>query len=253
MNPRLDVICFGILVADAIVRPVDEHPPRGALALVEEISLRAGGCAVNSAITLARLGLRAAVAGKVGADPFGDFLLARLDEEGVERGAVVRDLRVPTSATAVLVSSDGERTFLHDPGANAALRAEELDRESLFAGRALHLAGTLVMPKLDGEPAAAILAEARGRGLLTSVDTVWDATGRWERALPCLAHANLFCPSLAEGQALSGRSEPAAVADWLRARGVDEVALTMGADGCYVASDELEGRIEGIPVTSVDG
>jgi len=33
-----DVVCLGILVADAIARPVDDVPPRGALELVDEIS-----------------------------------------------------------------------------------------------------------------------------------------------------------------------------------------------------------------------
>jgi hypothetical protein len=70
------------------------------------------------------------------------------------------------SDAVVLVDSGGERTFLHLPGANGALRADDLDRPSLFAGRALLVTGVLVMPALDGEPAARLLAEARERGLL---------------------------------------------------------------------------------------
>lgn len=34
------------------------------------------------------------------------------------------------------------------------------------------------MEELDGEPFAAILADARRRGLVTSLDTVFDASGR---------------------------------------------------------------------------
>ena len=41
--PRMDVTCLGILVADAIARPVETLPAHGSLALVEEISLRGGG------------------------------------------------------------------------------------------------------------------------------------------------------------------------------------------------------------------
>ena len=100
-----DVVCLGILVADAIARPVDDVPPRGALELVDEISLHGGGCALNTASTLVRLGLEAAVVGKVGADPFGDFILQLLDERGVDRRGVSQDSAVPTSATVVLVDS----------------------------------------------------------------------------------------------------------------------------------------------------
>ena len=249
----MDVICLGILVADAIARPVDKLPAHGSLALVEEVSLRGGGCALNTASVLAGLGLEAGVAGKVGADALGDFLLGLLRSRGVDRRGVIVDEAGPTSASVVLVDSAGERTFLHVPGANGRLRREELDPELLFGARALHLAGALVMPELDGEPAADLLAEARRRGLVTSLDTVWDATGRWKRVLPALPHVDLFAPSLAEGQAISGEREPAAVAAWLRGRGARTVALKLGADGCYAAGEGFDGLVDAFPVRVVDG
>ena len=230
-----DVVCLGILVADAIARPVPAVPPRGALALVDEISLHGGGCALNTASVLVRLGLNAAVCGKVGADALGDFLLGLLDERAVDRRGVIRDPAAATSATVVLVDAGGERTFLHVPGANGGLRSEELDADLVYAGRALHLAGALVMPELDGEPTAAILAEAKARGLVTSLDTVWDPTGRWERVLPSLPHLDLFVPSFAEAEAISGERRPEAADAWLRARGVGTVAIKLGRDGCHVS------------------
>lgn len=249
----MDVICLGILVADVIARPVEEPPPRGRLALVEEISLRAGGCAVNTASALVRLGLRAAVAGKVGADDLGDFLIGVLDERGVDRVHVARDRAVPTSATVVLVDAGGERSFLHLPGANALVRAEELDEDALFAGRAFHVGGSFVLPGLDGSPTAALLEKARRRGLVTSLDTVWDATGRWRRVHPSLPHLDLFAPSLAEAEAISGELGPAAVAAWLRERGVETVAVKMGADGCYASGPGFEGQVDAVRVPAVDG
>jgi sugar/nucleoside kinase (ribokinase family) len=248
-----DVVCLGILVADAIARPVDDVPPRGALELVDEISLHGGGCALNTASALVRFGLDAAVVGKVGADPFGDFILQLLDERGVDRRGVLQDSTVSTSATVVLVDSAGERTFLHLPGANGQLRREELDGDALFSGRALHVAGALVMPELDGSPTAGVLEEAKARGVTTSLDTVWDATGRWERLLPSLPHLDLFVPSLAEGSAISREPEPESVAAWLRERGVGTVALKLGAEGCFVASEEFEGFVAAPAVEAIDG
>jgi sugar/nucleoside kinase (ribokinase family) len=247
-----DVVCLGILVADAIARPVDGLPARGELALVDELSLHGGGCALNAASVLVRLGLTAAVVGKVGADPLGDFLLRLLDERGVDRRGVVRDPNEPTSATVVLVDSAGERTFLHLPGANGRLRSDELDEDLLYAGGVLHVAGALVMSELDGDPTAAVLEEAKARGLTTSLDTVWDATGRWERALPSLPHLDLFVPSLAEGRAISGQRKPESVAAWLRERGVGAVAVKLGADGCFISSDEFAGFVAAPEVTAVD-
>jgi sugar/nucleoside kinase (ribokinase family) len=253
VNPALDVVCLGILVADVICRPVDELPERGTLGLAGEIDLQGGGCALNTASALARFGLRAGVAGKVGADRFGDFVLDLLDERGVDRQAVVRDASTATSATVALVGSDGTRTFLHVPGANGTLRADELDPELLYAGRALHAAGQLVMPALDGEPFAALLAEARRRGLVTSLDTVFDATGRWERVLPSLEHVDLFTPAVGEAHGITGESDPARAAAWLRGRGVGIVAITLGRDGCYVSGPGFEGHVPAPDVAEVDG
>jgi len=249
----VDVVCLGIVVADVICRRVDELPTRGTLGLVEQIELRGGGCALNTASALARLGLRASVAGKVGVDRFGDFLGELLDERGVDRRTLLRDPDVPTSATVVLVASDGTRTFLHLAGANGALRAEELDSERLYAGRALHAAGQLVMPSLDGEPFAALLAEAQRRGLITSMDTVFDASGRWERVLPSLPYVDLFTPALAEARGITGEDDPARAAAWLRRRGVGAVAITLGSDGCYASGPGFEGHVTAPAVSEVDG
>ena len=252
LSEPLDVVCLGILVVDVIARPVEGLPARGTLELVDEISMRGGGSALNTASALVRLGLRAGAAGKVGADAFGEFLLGLLDERGIDRRGVLVDEAVPTSATVVLVDGRGERTFLHLPGANGRLRAEELDHELLFSGRALHLAGALVLDDLDGEPAAEILAEARRRGLQTSLDTVF-ASGRWERVLPSLPHADLFTPGLREAQAITGEDDPAGAASWLHDRGVKEVVVTMGPAGCYAAGSDFEGRVAAHSVDAVDG
>jgi len=248
-----DVVCLGILVADVVARPIDSLPPHGELALLEGISVHGGGGALNAATWLSRWGLRVASAGKVGADLFGDFLLGLLDERGVRRTGVLRDPGVATSSTVALVHSDGDRTFLNFQGANATLRADELDPDEPFAGRALVYTGALALPALDGEPAAAVLAEARARGILTALDTVFDSTGRWNRVLPCLAHVDVFTPSQAEARGISGFEDPPAAAAWLRERGVGEVAITLGARGCYASGADFEGYVEPVPAVAVDG
>jgi len=247
-----EVVCLGILTADVLARPVDEVP-WGSLDLVEEVALRGGGCALNTSSALVKLGVPAAVVGKVGADAFGDFLVGLLEERGVDGRGVVRDASVPSSASVVLVSGKGERTFLHTYGANAHLRADEIDLGLFDEAACLHVAGALVLESLDGEPMASLLAEARGRGLLTSLDTVYDASGRWERVEPSLGHLDLALPGIAEARAVTGEYDPPAVAAWLRRRGVGTVALKMGAEGCYVAGEGFEGQVSAPQVEAVDG
>ena len=247
----IDVVCLGILVADIVAGPIDE-PPLAALTLLDDVSLHGGGCALNTATGLKRLGLETAVAGMVGNDTFGDFLLRLLDERGIHRAAVARST-APTSATVILVGGDGEQRFLHRLGASASLRAENLDPEALCTGRALHVAGALVMPSLDGEPTASLLARARARGLLTSLDTAFDATGHWRRVEPCLPWLDLFLASRAEARAISGEEDIAAAAAWVRKRGAREVAIKLGVDGAYLAGPDFEGHVPAYRVAAVDG
>lgn len=252
-GPPLDVVCLGIIVADVVVRPVDSLPARDSLELVERIELQAGGSALTTASVLARLGLRSAAVGKVGTDAFGDFLLETLRERGVASEGVVRDRDAHTSASVALVSSDGSRAFLHVTGADATLSLDDLDRDLVLSGRWLHVAGVGVLERLDGEPLAALLADARSRGVATSIDTTWDPTGRWRRIDPVLEHVDLMCPSLAEARAISGEDEPERVARWLRDRGVRELALTIGADGCYAEGEGFAGYVAAPRVDAVDG
>lgn len=235
------IVCLGIMVADVVGRPLKAVPDLGSLVLVDEMSLHTGGCAVSSASALARLGLPVELIGKVGDDPFGDFLINELRQRGVGITGVKRDVNVGTSATMAMVAPEGERRFVHYIGANAALTFKDIDLEVIKQASILHIAGSLVMPGIDGEPTAEILRIAQEAGVVTFLDTVWDDTGRWNELLgPCLPYINYFVPSLPEGQAITGETEPVAVAQALQDRGVSVVGLKMGEEGCVVLGPQGE-------------
>lgn len=249
-----DVACLGILTADLLGRPIDALPPRGRLGLVDDITLNIGGCASNTGIDLVRLGIPAAVLGKVGEDGLGEFIANTLTREGVDVRGLVRDAAVHTSASMVLVDSEGERTFLHHLGGNARYLADDVQWSVVEGARILHVAGALVMPGLDGAPMAGVLAEAKRRGMITSLDTVWDATGKWMSTIaPCLPQADYFLPSLSEAQEIAGCKEPTEVAKALRNAGVGTVGLKLGQDGCLVSGPSGDVRLPAYHVDAVDG
>lgn len=249
-----DVVCLGILVADAWARPVNEWPQWGRLSLVDEIGLGIGGCAANTGISLLKLGGDVAIMGKVGSDGFGEFLLQALKSHGANVSGILRDESVNTSATMIMVDDAGERTFIHYIGANARVRPEELDMDLICAAKVFHFAGALVMPGFDGEPAAWVLKAAKEAGVTTSVDTVWNATVPWmELMAPLFPYTDLFLPSLAEAAEITGRSDPAEVAAALLDLGVGTVALKMGEQGAYVRSGDTEVRVPAFEVEVLDG
>jgi sugar/nucleoside kinase (ribokinase family) len=245
------IICLGILVADIVGRPLRAIPDPGKLVLVDEMSLHTGGCAINTATALGRLGLPVEVIGKVGLDSFGDFVLNALAERSIGSRGITRDKEVGTSATMVMVAPDGERRFVHYIGANARLTLEDIDLAMVKTGSILHVGGSLVLPGIDGQPTAELLRHARLAGVTTFLDTVWDDTGRWMKILaPCLPYIDYFVPSLPEGQALTGLDNPADIARALLACGVKTVGLKMGVDGCLVMSGD--GQANHLPAFQVD-
>lgn len=248
-----DVTCLGIMVADVVARPVRELPEKGRLVLVNRMELHTGGCAVNTGIALAKLGFKVAVMGKVGQDGFGDFLIETLNGYGINTQGVVRDPFANTSATMVMVDPDGERSFVHYLGANAELTEEEIDFDLISGSRILHIAGSFLMPKFDGQPTANVLKRAKGIGLTTSLDTAWDSRGGWLATIePCLPHIDIFMPSFEEAKMIASWDEPADVADFFLGYGIEVVALKMGERGCFVKTAEEEISLPPYPVEVVD-
>ena len=253
-DKTIDVACMGILVADVFGRPIDEWPQRGRLSLVAEMGMGVGGCASNAGIDLAKLGARVAVIGRVGKDGFGDFVRATLNASGVDTSTIVVDPEVGTSGTMVMVHGDGERSFIHYPGANARVQPGDMPDEVLQRAKIVFIAGTNVMPGFDGEPAAQVLRRAREAGATTCLDTVWDATGRWMEIIsPMLPHADIFLPSLAEAAEIVKETEPAKIAEKLMAYGIKVVGLKMGEHGCYLRTADEELRLPAFRVDSIDG
>lgn len=248
------IACLGIFTADLLGRPIDQLPPRGRLGLVDEMSLHIGGCASNTGIDLQKMGIDTAVLGKVGRDGLGDFVVNVLERHGLDTRGLARDDSVGTSASMVLVGADGERTFLHYLGGNARYFETDVNWDVIDECGILHIAGALVMPQFDGEPMARTLKEAKKRGKITSLDTVWDATGKWMKTLaPCLPWTDYFEPSLSEAQEITGLKEPRDVAKALRDAGVKTVVLKLGERGCYIQGENLELASTAFTVPVVDG
>jgi len=234
----IDVTCVGIQVADVIAKPVDQVPAKGRLGQVEAIGLYAGGNAATAARCAARLGLRTAVIGKVGADPFGEFLTRTLQAEGVDCTGLVVDTHVQTSVSVVLSSADGERTFLHCVGADGTFRLADVDWGVVADSRIVFVTGTFLLDAFDGPETAAFLQRCRELGKVTALDTCWDSQGRWATLLdPVLPWVDLFLPSSDEARELTGADDPAVMADRLLAAGCRTVVIKLGAGGCYVRPD----------------
>lgn len=250
---NMDVLCLGILVADVVAKPIQGMPDKGKLVLVDTMELHVGGCASNTAYALSKLGISVGLIGKVGEDGFGDYVVNYMKSAGVDIRGIKRSDKSNTSATMVMVSPDGERSFFHYIGANGDLSYEDVDFELLKESKILQISGAFLMPNFDGEPAAKVLKEARQMGLITSMDTAWDSKGRWMSVIePCLEHLDIFMPSIEEARMISGKEEASDIADLFESYGIKTIVLKMGDKGSYIRTDHTEAYIPAYKVQTVD-
>lgn len=248
------VVCVGILVADLMGRPINRFPEKGKLLLVPEMELHVGGCAHNTAVDLKKLGEEVLVVGKVGDDDLGDVVINSLRRHGVDTRGVTRDSRFHTSATMVLLDDQGERTFLHYPGANQALRSEDVKDEFLREAKVVHVAGSFLMPGFDGEETARVFARARQFSVLTSLDTAWDDTGKWFATIaPVLPLVDIFISNRDEASRISKKSTLADIASFFLDYGAKVVAIKMGEEGSFIMTKDEKILVPPFRVQAVDG
>ena len=231
------ILCVGIVTVDVITRPVSALPPAGIAAHVDSVSMHVGGCAANAAADLVKMGFDPALVIKTGDDGFAGFVRNYLSSVGVDLSHTVTDPALETAATTVLVSPGGERSFLHNPGANDRLLASDVPDSLLDECDILFVAGTFLMEDFDGEECRKLLLRAREKGLFTCLDTAWDFRGYWMKKLaPCLPLLDLFMPSYDEAVALAdGETSLPRLAECFFRKGAKNVVIKCGADGAYVA------------------
>lgn len=244
-------VTVGIHIVDILGRPVTAIPEGQGMVVLDEIRMTAAGTAAATAYGLARLGVPTATFGRIGDDELGGWLKDRLRREGVDvTGLTVTD-QAPTSATMLPIRPDGSRPALHVPGASKFLGPENVDLDVVRSARHIHIGGTFLLDRLDGEPTAKLLRQAREWGLTTSVDIIGVPTADFEKVLgPVYPYIDYFLPNDEDAMMLSGTSSVADASRWFRDRGVGTTAITLGADGVAVASGDGEETI--IPAYKVD-
>jgi sugar/nucleoside kinase (ribokinase family) len=249
-----EVLCVGIAVADVMAKPIDEVPDWDHLGTFEHLEHHLGGCAVNTAVDLVRLGVGAAVSACVGRDGAGLFIRQGLAEAGIDVTGLVETDEAATSYTFVMIGSSGRRRYLHHVGANAHFTDAHVPSELLARVRVLHVGGSLLMPAMDGLPTARLLARARQLGVITCMDTAYNPKVD-ARALiePCLPLLDIFLPSVEEARAITGEAEPEAMLDAFGARDLCVLGVKLGAEGCLLRTDRGTKRYPAFPTTVVDG
>lgn len=121
----LDVLCVGHACYD-LVFSIDHHPTADEKTLASDLLSCGGGPAANAAVTVAKLGGKAAFAGYLGNDLFGEKHYQELRATDVNTQYLVRG-NCPTPLSTVLVKPDGKRALINYKGDTLPLAADAID------------------------------------------------------------------------------------------------------------------------------
>lgn len=231
-NEGKRIVVFGDVIDDIVVVPTG--PIRSDTDTPSSIRHRAGGSAANAASWLGFVGAHVDFVGRVGADD-----VSRHSEILLGFGVTSHldaDTENPTGTIVVLVDGNS-RSMLTERGANAWLTADAVTDDLLDHAAVVHFTGYSLYHSTDHEPLRRLFERAAQRGVTVSVDPAsagdLDDFGV-DNFLNLVEGAGILFPNLDEGVALTGLTDPMAIAGALAER-FALVVLTMGADGVVVA------------------
>ena len=240
--PPFDVVGFGVNALD-LIGVTDGYPEPDTKAPLLEFDVQGGGVVATALAACARLGLRTRYIGKFGTDFWSRVSLRSLAREGIDVRHVLRAPGSPGHVSLVVADrSSGTRTLFYRRPPAYAIRAEELDRAALTAGRLLHVDG------IDAAAALQAVRWAREAGMRVTMDGERIVEGI-ERVWPLV---DLLVCNPGFVRAITGH---ATLEDGLRDladRGPSRVAATVAGEGALGLEQGRWVRVPGFRVETVD-
>jgi len=202
------------------------------LKYVKTFEKHPGGAPANMVVGLRRLNVPSGLISKVGRDAFGEFLVEKLREEGVETRYISYDHERNTGVVFVQLKQAEPSFLLYDHVAYFNLRMDDVDESFLGMADLLHFGGVLLAREPSRSTSLELTRMARSRGIPTSFDAnirpnLW--AGRMDELIRCMEEA-LNCADIVK----LGRGEKR----FLEEHGVDVegfdvklIAVTKGSEG----------------------
>jgi ribokinase len=229
----MGICVFGSLNMDLVLR-TPYLPKSGETLSSSAFKTVPGGKGANQAVAAARLGTQAHLIGRVGADDFGQQLVAALVSQGVACDGILEDASTHTGIAAITVADNGENQIVLAAGANALVGAADVER---------------LKPKLPGASALLLQLEIPLQAAIAAAKAAQDAGVKVildpapaSAAFPAEFYplVDILTPNQTEAEQLLGhpiRSIADAMqgAQSLQQKGVKTVVLTLGEDGIVVA------------------
>jgi ribokinase len=242
-----NIIVVGSLNADLVVR-TPRFPQPGETISGEDLQIIPGGKGANQAVAAARQGTSVAMVGRVGNDSFGPELIGNLRQNGVDTSHVQTDSESATGTAIIVVDTKGQNSIVLSPGGNGRVTPADLENVSFADARLL-----LLQLEIPVESVLAAAKRAKESGLRVLLNPAPA------RPLPdeLLSLPEVIVPNESELSLLAelpvqdiASAEKAAKT--LLERGIQNVIVTLGANGALIVNRELTKHIPSFKVDVVD-
>ena len=248
----MKITTIGEILIDMTQCGVDENG-------VVRFAANPGGAPANVAVASSRLGCSTAFVGCVGKDTFGNILRDTLVENKVDVSGLQTTDRSGTTLAIVTVDKTGERTFsfMRKPGADTCIDQEKAI-QSVKNAEILHFGSVSFTDRNCRAAIHSAIKEARKNGAITTYDPNYRAS-LWEKEEYAIYHmrevldlCDIIKISDEETELLTGKKDPKEAAKVLLDRGLKIVLVTLGSDGAYFRTKDLEGTVPGFKVKVAD-
>ena len=248
-NSAARIIVAGSANMDLVVH-AERLPKRGETLLGGAFATFAGGKGANQAVAAARLGASVAMLGCIGGDEFGAQLRNGLQHEQIDTAHLHTADAMSSGIAVITVAADGANTIVVSPGANAALTPDHVDAAAADIAAAGMLICQLEVPLDTVRHAIAVAAKLGTPVLLNPApaqplpDKLYEQISLLvlnETEAAMLAHMSVDSPASAREAAMR-----------LRAKGVETVIVTLGAQGVWYSTSGEEGHLPAPRVDAID-
>lgn len=250
-----EIITMGELLVDFV--PLNKGLP---LKENEGFLKAPGGAPANVAVGASKLGAKSIFLGKVGADPFGDFLVEALEEQGVETKYIARSSDAKTALAFVILDKTGDRDFIfyREPSADMLYRWEEIPKDEFKKARIFHYGSISLINEPVRETTLQSAQLARKNNVIVSYDPnlrlpLWpdrNSAKKWIKE--GLKFADIVKVSEEELEFITGEKDLEQGAKYLQSFGVKLVFVTLGPDGCYFYYQDKGEKVAGFNVEVMD-
>ncbi|MBC7721902.1 MAG: ribokinase [Pedobacter sp.] len=244
-----NIVVVGSSNTDMVLKTA-RFPKPGETILGGNFFVFQGGKGANQAVAASRAGGNVNFICKVGNDAFGNGAIKHYDNEGIGVKGILFDEIEPTGVAVITVNKQGENSIIVASGANASLSVKNLESSMAALLNADWLITQMETPLPVIEYLSAFARQHNKKLVLNPAPAA---------PLPDSVYQGLFLitPNESETTLLTGidvtdEASAKQASDIFKAKGVQNVIITLGSKGAYVDCMDYQGIIDSFKVTAVD-